>query len=79
MMKNMPKKTISEKLNATIRRELKRQKLSQAELARRAGISPGQLSRLLRGHYEPTLKNAEAILAALGGKFLIDIPKRPLH
>ncbi len=43
----------------------KEQGLSQAELARRAGLSPGLIGQIEKGKVEPSLKTIEKIAAAL--------------
>lgn len=48
-----------------IKRLRARQKLSQAELARRAGISHGYLARLETGRQDPTITTLEKLAKAL--------------
>ena len=52
---------------ALLRAWLDDEDLSQAELARRAGVDPGLICRYLSGEMKPELKNALAIEEATGG------------
>jgi transcriptional regulator with XRE-family HTH domain len=51
-----------------LRRYLKREKLTQAALARKAGITEAQVSRLLNRKRRPSNDTAHAIGAATGGE-----------
>jgi transcriptional regulator with XRE-family HTH domain len=60
-----------------IRRVRLRRGLTQANLARRSGISAKQLGRIERGEYEPLLTNLLRVSAALGvdpGELLDGLP-----
>ncbi|XVV39460.1 helix-turn-helix domain-containing protein [Streptomyces sp. CA-100214] len=48
----------------------------QAEIARRSGIDPGALSRLLAGTRSPSLETVVALAAAYGGP-IEDLLSRP--
>ena len=52
---------------------LNRLNMSQGELARRAGISPGYLSQLLSGQRCPSPEVREHLMAALGVRRFDDI------
>ena len=54
-----------ERIAMRIKRLRARQKLSQAELARRAGISHGYLARLETGRQDPTITTLEKLAKAL--------------
>ncbi len=58
---------MSELLRAAIRQS----GLSQGEVARRAEIDPGQVSRFLHGTRSLTLATAEKVAAALGLKLTL--------
>lgn len=47
-------------------------KLSDEEIARRAGVHPITLSQWRRGKRSPTLQNIEAVVEALGGRLTIE-------
>lgn len=50
---------------ASIRAELKRQKMSGRELARRLGVTPVYVSRRLRGEVDPSASDLAAIAKIL--------------
>ncbi len=51
----------------------RRSRLSQRELARRAGTSQAAISRIERGLEHPTLERLEQILAGLGWRPVIEL------
>ena len=56
-----------------IREARRRSRLSQRELARRAGTSQAAISRIESGREEPTLERLEQILAGLGWRPVIEL------
>ena len=54
-----------ERIAMQIKRLRARQKISQAELAKRAGISHGYLARLEIGMHDPTITTLEKLAKAL--------------
>ena len=56
-----------------VRGARRRSRLSQRELARRAGTSQAAISRIERGLEEPTLERLEQILAGLGWRPAIEL------
>lgn len=57
----------------TIKQARRRSRLSQRELARRAGTSQAAISRIERGLEEPTLVRLEQILAGLGWRPVVEL------
>lgn len=51
---------------------------SMGAIARRADMTPGEISRYLRGQRVPTLAKAERIAKALGGKLVLRRRRRKL-
>jgi uncharacterized protein len=62
-----------------IRDARRRSRLSQRELARRAGTSQAAISRMERGLEEPTLERLEQILAGLGWRPVIELAPIAVH
>ncbi|HSI80874.1 MAG TPA: helix-turn-helix transcriptional regulator [Solirubrobacterales bacterium] len=62
-----------------IRRARERSRISQRELARRAGTSQASISRIERGLEEPTLARIEQILAGLGWRPVIELEPIAAH
>ena len=61
-------------VNVAVIKQLRtRQKLSQAELARRAGISRQALIKIEAGSYDPSLKVFNKLIEALGYKLIIAV------
>lgn len=61
----------------SIKRARKRAKLTQAEAARRAGISRQHMSALEGGTYEhPRLTTLDAIAKALGCRLVVELKER---
>lgn len=56
-----------------------RSRISQRELARRAGTSQAAISRIERGLEEPTLERLEQILAGLGWRPAISLEPIAVH
>lgn len=56
-----------------------RSRLSQRELARRAGTSQAAISRIERGLEEPTLERLEQVLAGLGWKLGVELEPIEVH
>jgi transcriptional regulator with XRE-family HTH domain len=56
-----------------------RSRLSQRQLARRAGTSQAAISRIERGLEEPTLERLEQILAGLGWKLELSLEPIEVH
>jgi len=54
-----------------IKDELKKQGMSQRQLALKAGIQPPNLSRVIKGKSAPTVSYLERIATALGRKLQI--------
>jgi transcriptional regulator with XRE-family HTH domain len=62
-----------------IREARRRSRLSQRELARRAGTSQAAISRIESGREEPTLERLEQILAGLGWRPRIELEPIAMH
>jgi transcriptional regulator with XRE-family HTH domain len=62
-----------------IREARQRSRISQRELARRAGTSQAAISRIESGREEPTLERLEQILAGLGWRPVIELEPIALH
>jgi transcriptional regulator with XRE-family HTH domain len=62
-----------------IRNARRRSRISQRELARRAGTSQAAISRIERGLEEPTLERLEQILASLGWRPVIELAPVAVH
>jgi transcriptional regulator with XRE-family HTH domain len=62
-----------------IRRARERSRLSQRELARRAGTTQAAISRIERGLEKPTVERLEQILAGLGLRPKIELEPIALH
>lgn len=60
------------KVGYLIRRERLRARMSQAELARRAGTAQTAISRLETNEISPTLRTLERIIEATGAVLIID-------
>lgn len=56
-----------------------RSRISQRELARRAGTSQAAISRIESGREEPTLERLEQILAGLGWRPVIELEPIAAH
>jgi len=56
-----------------------RSRLSQRELARRAGTSQAAISRIERGLEQPTFERLEQILAGLGWRPVIELEPIDVH
>jgi transcriptional regulator with XRE-family HTH domain len=56
-----------------VRRARARSGISQRELARRAGTTQAAISRIERGHEEPTMERLEQILAGLGWRPVVEL------
>lgn len=54
-----------------LRRAIEDSKLTQAQIAQRAGISQAQVSRLMKGERGAGLETAERIAKALGKKLVL--------
>lgn len=68
----------------TIKQARKRHRLSQAQLALRAGTDQAAVSRIERGEVSPTIETVERLLAAMGERLEVEakpIPREydPLH
>jgi transcriptional regulator with XRE-family HTH domain len=62
-----------------IKEARRRSRLSQRELATRAGTSQAAISRIESGREEPTLERLEQILAGLGWRPVIELEPIALH
>jgi transcriptional regulator with XRE-family HTH domain len=62
-----------------IRSARQRSRVSQRELARRAGTSQAAISRIERGLEDPTLERLEQILAGLGWRPVIELAPIAVH
>jgi transcriptional regulator with XRE-family HTH domain len=62
-----------------IRKARQRSRISQRELARRAGTSQAAISRIESGREEPTLERLEQILAGLGWRPVIELEPIAWH
>jgi transcriptional regulator with XRE-family HTH domain len=51
-------------------------RIDQADLARRAGTSQGQISRIERGAISPTFKTVERLLAAMGDELQLSVRRQ---
>ena len=51
--------------------ELDEREITQTELAIRAGVNGGSVNKICRGRHMPSLFMAEALLSALGKRFVI--------
>ena len=60
-----------------IHRELNRQGLTRAELARRLGFSPAYVTKILRGNANFTLESMVKIARALGAELRISLDPAP--
>ena len=56
-----------------------RSRLSQRDLARRAGTTQAAISRIERGHEQPTVERLEQILAGLGWRPRIELEPIEVH
>lgn len=57
----------------------RRSRISQRELARRAGTTQAAISRIERGQEEPTVERLEQILAGLGWRPLVKLEPIEVH
>lgn len=57
---------LQERFADTVRSLLERRGQSQRDLAKLLGVSESQVSRLIRGDYNPSLRNVERTFKALG-------------
>jgi transcriptional regulator with XRE-family HTH domain len=57
---------VDQKIRLRIRQEMKRQNITQAELARRLSIKPPSLAQILSGHRGILPESLMNVLAALG-------------
>src|SRR5436190_20914234 len=62
-----------------VRNARTRSRISQRELARRAGTSQAAISRIERGLEEPTLERLEQVLAGLGWHPVIELVPIAIH
>lgn len=62
-----------------LREARKRSRISQRELARRAGTTQAAISRIERGLERPTLERLEQILAGLGWRPVIALEPIEVH
>lgn len=62
-----------------IRKARVRSRISQRELARRAGTSQAAISRIERGLEEPTLQRLEHVLAGLGWRPVVELEPIAIH
>ena len=62
-----------------VRNARERSRISQRELARRAGTTQAAISRIERGVEEPTLERLEQILAGLGWRAGIELEPIEIH
>lgn len=60
------KMNVDYKIRLRIREEMKRQSITQAELARRLGIKPPSLAQILSGHRGILPESLMNVLTALG-------------
>jgi transcriptional regulator with XRE-family HTH domain len=60
-----------------IKKELRRQKLTQQELADRTGLAYSTISRMMNGHHTPTIENCMRIATAMGLSPEIVLHKQP--
>lgn len=68
MVRTVDKKTHTQQIADRIRAAMDEHGLSARELARRAGVSPPTVSRLLRGNRAPSSYTASRLLKAIGGE-----------
>ena len=66
MVTNESSKLLSEKLIRYIKREMINQNISQVELYEKSGVSNSQISKILKGRYQPELRTVSRLLIALG-------------
>ena len=62
-----------------VRNARRRSRISQRELARRAGTTQAAISRIERGLEEPTVERLEQILAGLGWRPAIKLEPIEIH
>lgn len=62
-----------------VRRARERSRISQRELARRAGTSQAAISRIERGLEQPTFERLEQILAGLGWRPVLELEPIAVH
>jgi predicted transcriptional regulator len=70
--KRTSKRTLADDLRAAIRKA-ERRGITRYQIAKDAGVSEGQLSRLMHGTVDPRLNTAQRIIEAIGGKIRIDL------
>jgi transcriptional regulator with XRE-family HTH domain len=77
----MTSETVSRSSSAgeLVRTARERSRISQRELARRAGTSQAAISRIERGLEQPTIERLEQILAGLGWRPVIDLEPIAVH
>jgi transcriptional regulator with XRE-family HTH domain len=78
----MTSETVSTQRNSAgelVRRARQRSRISQRELARRAGTSQAAISRIERGLEQPTFERLEQILAGLGWRPVLDLEPIAVH
>jgi DNA-binding Xre family transcriptional regulator len=61
--------TLTQEIAATLRAQIARAKVSQADISRTVGISTGQLSGILNGHKQVDLEQLDELCWALGLSF----------
>lgn len=61
----MASSTLTSVLVENLRREIRKSKCSQSELARRCGWAPSRINELLDGRFDPRLGTIEKIAKAL--------------
>ena len=62
---------IGEQLRVAIQEAIWKQGFQQAELARRVGLSPAQVSRFLKGERGLSLESIDRLMEALGLEIVI--------
>ena len=67
--------TLADEVRAEVRTALHETRTSQAELARRLGMSSKHVSRVLTGNAAMTLGLADAMMGALGGVMTVRTTK----
>jgi transcriptional regulator with XRE-family HTH domain len=60
------KRKVAERIGAAIRAERASQRMSQQELAKKAGVSPTRITEIENEKSDPRLSTVESIAGALG-------------
>jgi transcriptional regulator with XRE-family HTH domain len=60
------KRKVAERIGAVIRAERASQRMSQQELAKKAGVSPTRITEIENEKSDPRLSTVESIAGALG-------------